>query len=218
MKVVSVVVLLLVFASAASSHVLGADVRNSNWGDTPEVVRRNQEEVNEEKSIDPRVTTLSGATVIDGLPLNVTYTFFDNALVQVSLIASFNRASPGQSNRQANWNPFHDARTLSVLLRTKYGAEVDRQFSLNWKKIGALDAQDWASRMPREAFQEQAWSAGMTTIELFANTAINSNVDYRACSVTYKGKGPRSDAFDAYQAALRDKAMKQRQGDAIKGL
>jgi hypothetical protein len=218
MKIISVVVFLFAFFNAASSCVLGADVRNSRWGDSPETVKRNQEEVSEEQISDPRVTKLLGAAVIDGLSFNITYTFFDKALVEVSLSASFNRAIQAQGNRPANWNPFNDARTLTVLLRTKYGPEVDEEFSLNYEKMGSLDALRWADRMPSVAFQELAWGTSTTNIQLFANTTINSNVDYRVCSVTYKDKGRRSADYDTYEKAITERETTQKRANATKGL
>lgn len=200
-----------------SSLARAADVRNSNWGDTPDVVMLNEKDLTEQQSTFPRVKKLAGATVVGEKTFEVTYEFFDNKLARVKLSAVYHSKKIDRNNRDSLWNPFDEANGLGVTLREKYGSEKKEVCIENDRNASFSRALDWTSSRPFNAYHNTVWETGKTNIELTASSSSRYGINWYYAAVTYTSADIEAE-YEEYTNAMREQEYKEKRKKEAEGL
>jgi hypothetical protein len=199
----------------------GTDLRNCSWGDSLAVVRDTAiEHLEEADGVGSRDRHLTGNADLNGEDMIVTYKFFDNQLVGVSLAAYYKRGMDGLT-RTDSWNPYSAMASIGSLLFEKYGNWTDQQAQQDGRKLGLLQRKDWMTYMPRgHTSATEIWDLPRHTVKLIGTRYLVPNDDFRSCILEYDAKSPLAVEYRDYLARAsaqkseegRSKRLKQAEG------
>jgi hypothetical protein len=192
---------LFVFTAVAMTPVFGQEVRSSNWGESPDVVLRQQSEENLiAQAKNERVSVLNGTATLDDQPYRIAYEFFDNHLVRVKLSASYCKQWPAsECDRAAGWNAFASDSRLTDLLNHKYGRAVEESYTENLAATGFLRRSSWNRASPRKASAEQKWDTEPSVIRL--STTVDDEYGLKFLTLEYRAKTSEEAQFEEFEKA-----------------